>query len=523
MLWVAGLALALAGGCAPARAPGAAGAYASPAAGEAPPASLAPLYEAAGRGARRSGYELLPDEGLARVAAAVLRRMAEDPAHRQPAARIIQAMGWQEGVVEPVPETSSLRFSGPVPLDDLAALASDAMRTAPMNRVGVARGPMGDGTEAVVTTFSRRRLSFDGPVARRHGVGGALRFSGRLAGAARGPRLVVAKPDGSTESTALGAGPAFAGEVPLRAEGVYQIEIVAEDERGPSVFVNFPVYVGVEPPPLPAAPAGAGAAHESEAAAEATLLALTNEARRAAGRRPLEPLPALVAVARRHSADMAEHHFIAHVSPTTGTPEARVRRAGLGAMYVLENVGAAASAREVHEGLMGSPGHRANVLDPNATHLGVGVARDPSPGGGLLVTENFVALAAPIDVAAAPPRVLDAINRARAARGLPALPSDPSLAALARRAAARFFQGRPAADEVTARLKADFTREAKGFRRARVIASAVARLDDAVSPDDAALLDRAVSAVGVGVAQGTRPDVGTNALFVVLLLGHGGG
>jgi hypothetical protein len=75
---------------------------------------------------------------------------------------------------------------------------------------------------------------------------------------------------------------------------------------------------------------------------------------------------------------------------------------------------------------------------------------------------------------------------------------------------------------VTSRLQADFGREAKRFSRARVLASVVARLDDAISPDDEAVFDRSAVAVGVGVAQGSRPDVGTNALFVVLLFGRGG-
>lgn len=483
-------------------------------------ASLEPLYEAVAKGGRRAGRELEADEGLGRVAAEMVRRMAADPSHRQPAGRLVQALAWREGIVEPVPESSSLRYSGPAPIDDLTSLAAVAARGTPLNRVGVARGAMGDGTEAIVVVLSRRRLSLEAPVAQRLDVGGALRLAGRLNDRARGPRLMVTKPDGSTESKALGPGPAFSGEVPLKARGTYQIEVVAEDERGPSVLANFPVYAGVEPPPLPAA--RSASVRESEAEAEASLLSLTNEARKAAGRRPLAPLPALANVARKHSVDMAEHRFVAHNSPSTGTPSDRVRRAGIGAVYVLENLGAAASAREVHEGLMGSPGHRANILDANATHLGVGVVRDPSPGGGLIVTENFVTLASPIDLASAPPRVLEAINRARAARGLRALPADPSLAALAQRAAARFFQGKPKAEEVTSRLQADFGREAKRFNRARVLASVVARLDDAIAPDDEAVFDRSAVAVGVGVAQGSRPDVGTNALFVVLLFGRGG-
>jgi len=39
-----------------------------------------------------------------------------------------------------------------------------------------------------------------------------------------------------------------------------------------------------------------------------------------------------------------------------------------------ENVGRGPSIAAVHQGFMGSPGHRANVLDPSFTHMGTGAA-----------------------------------------------------------------------------------------------------------------------------------------------------
>ena len=71
---------------------------------------------------------------------------------------------------------------------------------------------------------------------------------------------------------------------------------------------------------------------------------------------------------------MAEHDFVGHVSPRTGTALDRVRAAGLQPELILENVGRAYSAQEAESGFMASPGHRANVLEAKARKIGVGVA-----------------------------------------------------------------------------------------------------------------------------------------------------
>jgi uncharacterized protein YkwD len=87
---------------------------------------------------------------------------------------------------------------------------------------------------------------------------------------------------------------------------------------------------------------------------------------------------------------MAGNHFVAHVSPTTGDAANRVHRAGLKAALVTENVGEAYGARQAHAGFMASPGHRANVINPQLTHVGIGVVV-PREGRGssLFITQLF--------------------------------------------------------------------------------------------------------------------------------------
>src|SRR5205807_4183092 len=95
-------------------------------------------------------------------------------------------------------------------------------------------------------------------------------------------------------------------------------------------------------------------------------------------------------VARAHSADMLAHGFFGHVSPSTGTTVDRVMRAKIDALVILENVARAATAGEVERGLMNSPGHRANILNKEVTHVGVGIASSDAGGQReLLVTQLF--------------------------------------------------------------------------------------------------------------------------------------
>src|SRR5262249_23264108 len=102
---------------------------------------------------------------------------------------------------------------------------------------------------------------------------------------------------------------------------------------------------------------------------------LLNRSRATAGLRALAPDDELRAIALAHSEDMAEHHFFGHVSPTTGTTEDRERKSGVVVARFGENVAEADSAETAHDGLMASPGHRANMLGADFTHVGIAAVK----------------------------------------------------------------------------------------------------------------------------------------------------
>ncbi|WP_320772952.1 CAP domain-containing protein [Streptomyces sp. CRN 30] len=104
----------------------------------------------------------------------------------------------------------------------------------------------------------------------------------------------------------------------------------------------------------------------------------TNRERSAAGLPPLVSDPFLTAAAQAHSADMVARDFYAHTSPDGGKPWDRALAAGSARGTIGENIACGQrSPADVVEGWMNSPGHRANILKPAFTHIGIGLA-----GGG---------------------------------------------------------------------------------------------------------------------------------------------
>jgi uncharacterized protein YkwD len=120
---------------------------------------------------------------------------------------------------------------------------------------------------------------------------------------------------------------------------------------------------------------------------EAQMLQLVNQERSKAGLRPLAPDPELTEVARRHSTDMFARGYFAHVTPEGRSPFDRMSEAHIRFLTAGENLALAPTLQIAHTGLMNSPGHRANILQPTFGRVGIGIM----DGGihGLMVTQDF--------------------------------------------------------------------------------------------------------------------------------------
>ncbi|RMB80048.1 CAP domain-containing protein [Streptomyces shenzhenensis] len=112
---------------------------------------------------------------------------------------------------------------------------------------------------------------------------------------------------------------------------------------------------------------------EELARSRADVVELTNRERGRARLAPLAVDPLLTAAAQAHSADMVARDFYSHTSPEGSQPWDRAAAAGSRRRTIGENIACGQrSAAEVVEGWMNSPGHRANILKPDFTHIGVG-------------------------------------------------------------------------------------------------------------------------------------------------------
>lgn len=121
--------------------------------------------------------------------------------------------------------------------------------------------------------------------------------------------------------------------------------------------------------------------------AEQTMLAYLNEQRRQHGLAPLRLDPTLSALARAHSTDMFQRSYFGHDTPGGLTPFDRMRAAAVTYTVAGENIAYAPTVAIADTGLMNSPEHRANILRPQFTRVGVGIV-----SGGLfeeMYTQDF--------------------------------------------------------------------------------------------------------------------------------------
>ncbi|MEU6588033.1 CAP domain-containing protein [Streptomyces sp. NPDC046881] len=134
------------------------------------------------------------------------------------------------------------------------------------------------------------------------------------------------------------------------------------------------------------APASTPVTVSREAAVEAEVLKLVNEERTKAGYSPLAANSSLTKLAESFSDDMAARGFFDHTDPDGRTPWDRAAAAGVTDLGGENIARGQADAAAVMQAWMNSPGHRANILNPDFKTLGVGVHLGP---GGPWWTQDF--------------------------------------------------------------------------------------------------------------------------------------
>lgn len=330
-------------------------------------------YQRAGAAA---GITVVADERLDRAMGDLARSLDDG---EDPRSETVEFLLGFHGIIEPYP-VLLLLGANPQGYDRLVSrvLASPDLPRAAVVTVGVGIDTSRT-VHRIVVALQEKHLDL-APVARLQPSGAAFELAGSLLGSFSEPTVYVTAPDGVPNKRPLVTDNLqFLAPVTCdRGDGHYQVEVFGSDASGPRVLANFPVFCGVQAPGFLPGRGGFVPRPVSSDEAEFELFSLINKARATAGLPALSYDPALTDVARGHSRDMLAHDYIAHISPTTGSPADRVAKAGIAVDRLAEDIGTSGSPEELHQGLMRSPGHRAAILDPRSTRVGVGVAVPPA-------------------------------------------------------------------------------------------------------------------------------------------------
>ncbi|KPA96862.1 CAP domain-containing protein, partial [Pseudomonas asplenii] len=98
----------------------------------------------------------------------------------------------------------------------------------------------------------------------------------------------------------------------------------------------------------------------------------------------------LAGAAEGHSRNMANSNFFDHQDRDGHTPGDRAELAGYLAQQIGENIAAGQdSARKVVDGWLASPGHCANLMNPQFHEMGGAYAVDPKSDSGIYWTAMF--------------------------------------------------------------------------------------------------------------------------------------
>lgn len=140
--------------------------------------------------------------------------------------------------------------------------------------------------------------------------------------------------------------------------------------------------------PEPDKPTTGGGGNGTLTSLESEMLKYVNEARSANGVAPLKMDSEVTNVARIKSQDMIDNNYFSHNSPTYGSPFDMLKSFGIKYISAGENIAGNSSVKAAHDALMKSEGHRKNILNPNFTHIGIGIKKGGQYGN--MFTQLFI-------------------------------------------------------------------------------------------------------------------------------------
>ncbi len=341
---------------------------------------------------------LAQDERLDRAAAAIAEDVCGGPVVTEQGRgfTIARTRLWEANVSDVDFTFRVVPFDGDLALDPVRAAVADIDPRRQLDTLGVGGSAEGD-RGCIVVLLTRRDADILLPLQpEEHGQPEVRLW---LRPGLSSPRLERIEPGGEVvalQTTHLGQRAWIAQDRPGLRPGLHRLEVFAcQGSREQLVAIAAVEQSGAHLPP------------DDPPGWEHRML----DAERARHGLPsLRWHDGLADLAQDHSARLRDGEAVfGHLSPDS--PGQRITSAGIPHDLALENVARAATLPLAHTLFMASPSHRAAVLDPDVTHVGVGVAR--SEPLAWYVTADFVRLLPPLDLEATERRIRQAVTDLR--------------------------------------------------------------------------------------------------------------
>ena len=400
---------------------------------------------------------------------------------------------------------------------DLATMVEAPIKTFVANsvtpRYGLVTSRIKAGLTRVVIVMQDQSLEIQ-PIPRKLNAGQTATLSGKLLGNLVNPKVQYTDAVGKLERAEPTSEKSFTAQLKCGDRpGRIIVSVTAEHEGANAALASFPVGCGTDLPVAAALPKPGGkeAATSDPAAVEKQLADMINAERASAGLQRLEVDTDLAKVARSISDDRAKGKGI-----TSNELTRRLQEMDISAPTILVSEAQALSGEDAYTRLSNSPQDRANAMNSEMTHFGIGVAPGPpvDQRPTVVVSELFLKQVPPPNADEVKANLYKAISRRRTDARAGAVTKDPELEQIAQAYASQMAKDKgKVAKEKVAEIEAPLYKKFATVNELGGVKSDP--LDFAEEPGivgDAKL-------VGVGVGVGTSPQFGKNSTYVVILLG----
>jgi len=222
------------------------------------------------------------------------------------------------------------------------------------------------------------------------------------------PKVKIITPMGETEEIDVKRfrDKLYIAKLPFREKGKYIIEILATGPYGVEIANLMPVFVKINREDLSTENLYYPEINKEKL--EKTMFELINYDRAWHDMGPLIFSLHLSKAALMHSNNMAEMNKVAHELPGCKNLNQRLEDISVNVFKQGENVASGKDIKDIQKNLMDSPAHRQTMLDPDFTHVGIGIVKKKDL---LYITQDFASVIPDITISVGKRRLLDKINR----------------------------------------------------------------------------------------------------------------